>query len=243
MELRLKLIGLATAAAVCTTAFAQEEVIGDDGYNKTYNDESKSFGQRMKEARTPPKITVENTYGGFTLGLVGDFGPIFDAEPDSSSGMGFGFGFEPGYIIQTESWSRIELGAEIAYRSFDWKPSSDAKASMTPMSFTPRIGFGHSLGGNMFGVLRLGFGMASAQGTTKTNGITAKTDDKMGFVLSGGYDATYGAGMAQFFGGVGVTHFKWTFTEVKSGGVTTSIDDGNVNLNYVNLRAGMRLKF
>jgi hypothetical protein len=243
MDIRLKLIGIVAASALCTSVFAQEEVIGDDGYNKTYNDESKSFGQRMKEARTPPKVVVENTYGGFTLGVVGDFGPVYDADPNSSSGMGFGFGFEPGYIIQTDSWSRIELGAEIAYRSFDWKHAKDTSTTITPMSVTPRIGWGQSMGGNIFGLLRFGFGFANAQASFKEAGITSKTDEKLGFVLTGGYDMSYGAGMAQFFGGLGVNHFRWNFSELKTGSVTDSSFDGRMDLNYVNLRAGMRLKF
>jgi hypothetical protein len=228
---------------LCSSAFAQEEVIGDDGYNKTYNDESKSFGERMKAARTPPKVKSENTYGGFTLGVVGDFGPIYDAEPKSKSGMGFGFGVEPGYLIQSESWSRIELGVEVAYRSFNWKASPEVKASMTPISFTPRVGFGHSLGDNLFGVFRFGFGMAQGQFTGKSGGKTSKTDEKLGFVLTGGYDATYGADTTQFFGGLGVTHLQWSFSEIKVDSQEKQSEDTNLNLNYINLRAGMRLKF
>ncbi len=243
MSIWWKLSVVAALSGLGTSAFAQQEVIGDDGYNKTYNDESKSFGERMKAARTPPKVVVENTYGGFTLGVVGDFGPVYDAEPSSSSGMGYGFGVEPGYVIQTEMISRMEFGAEFAYRSFDWKHTKGVSAAMTPTSFTPRFSIGHSMGDNMFGMLRFGFGFANAQATYKSNGITSKTDEKMGLVLSGGYDVTYGVGMGQFFGGLGASHFRWTFSELKTGTVTDSNYDGRLDLNYVNLRAGMRLKF
>lgn len=243
MRIVWKLTGITALSLLCSSAFAQEEVIGDDGYNKTYNDESKSFGERMKAARTPPKVVVENTYGGFTLGVVGDFGPVYDAEPKSSSGMGYGFGVEPGYVIQTEMINRMEFGAEFAYRSFDWKHAKDTSSTITPMSFTPRFSIGHSLGDNMFGMMRFGFGFANGQATYKTSGVTAKTDEKMGLVVSGGYDLTYGVGMGQFFGGFGVSHFRWTFSELKTASATDSNYDGRLDLNYVNLRAGMRLKF
>jgi hypothetical protein len=243
MNILKNIVCASALLGITSTSFSKEEEIGDDGYNKTYNDESKSFKDRMKEARQKPEITVANTYGGFSLGLSGDFGPIYDAEPQSSSGMGFGVGFEPGYVIQSESWSRIEFGAEIAYRSFSWKNSKDSSASLTPMSVIPRIGLGHSLGDNMFGLLRFGFGFATGQATMKSAGITSKTDDKMGFVLTGAYDVNYGTGTGQFFGGLGVNHYQWSFSELKKAGVTDSNYDGKLNLNYVNLHMGMRLKF
>ena len=117
MRLKHLLVCALSCSLTSGLARAKEEEIGEDGYNKTYNDDSKSFKDRMKESRTTPIITVANTHGGFTLGLAGDFGPVYDAEPTSSSGMGFGFGFEPGFIIQSETWSRLEIGAEIAYHS------------------------------------------------------------------------------------------------------------------------------
>lgn len=224
------------------TAVAKEEVIGDDGYNKTYNDDSKSFKDRMKEARETPVITTANTHGGFTLGLAGDFGPVYDAEPTSSSGMGFGFGVEPGYVIQSESWSRLEIGAEIGYHSFSWKSGKNTDSTLSPFSVVPRVGFGHSLGDNLFGVVRFGFGFATGQVSSKSSGVSSKTDSKMGFVLSGAYDVTYGAEKTQFFGGLGATHYKYAFSESTTNGTTLS-KDNNLNLNHVNLHAGVRMKF
>ena len=226
-----------------STAFAKEEQIGDDGYNKTYNDDSKSFKDRMKDARTKPEITVANTYGGFTLGLAGDFGPVYDsAGPDSSSGMGFGFGIEPGYIIQSESWTRLEFGAAVGYHSFTWKSGKTKTATLSPFSIVPRVGIGHSLGDNLFGIVRFGFGFATGQLSEKSGGVTSKTDSKMGFVFSGDYDVTYGAGSSQFYGGIGATHYQYSFSESTTGATTTSVD-APLNINHVNLHAGMRIKF
>jgi hypothetical protein len=236
---------VASAVSLCLASamsFAKEEEIGDDGYNKTYNDDSKSFKDRMKEARTTPVITVANTHGGFTLGVAGDFGPVYDAEPTSSSGMGFGFGLEPGFIIQSETWTRLEVGAEIAYHSFSWKSSKSVDSTIAPVSFVPHLGFGHSLGNNLFGIVRFGFGMATGQVKSKSSGVSSSTDSKMGFVLSGAYDVTYGADTTQFFGGLGATHYKYSFSEVTSQGQTTSVDEP-LNLNHVNLHAGLRIKF
>jgi hypothetical protein len=227
---------------------AKEEEIGEDGYNKTYNDPSVSFKDRMKGSRETPVISVSNTHGGFTLGFGGDLGPVYDAEPTSSSGMGFGLGVVPGYVIQSETWSRLELGAEVAYHSFTWKSGKSTTASMSPLSVVPQVGIGHSLGDNLFGIVRFGFGFATGQVATKvsasstTVAATAKTDSKMGFVLSAAYDITYGAGSSQFFGGLGATHYKYSFSEVTSGGTTTSVD-APLNINHVNMHIGMRMKF
>jgi hypothetical protein len=227
---------------------AKEEEIGDDGYNKTYNDPKTSFKDRMKESRETPVITVANTHGGFTLGLVGDFGPVYDAEPSSSSGMGFGLGVTPGYVIQSETWSRLELGAEIGYHSFNWKNGTTSTASMSPLSVVPQVGFGHSLGDSLFGIVRLGFGFATGSvaskvaATTLTAASTSKTDSKMGFIFSAAYDVTYPTSSPQFFGGLGVTHYKYSFSESTTNSVTTSID-APVNINHVNVHAGMRMKF
>lgn len=251
----LSMTGISSLTSIAQAAedpagilMAKEEEIGDDGYNKTYNDPSKSFKDRMKESRETPVITVANTHGGFTLGLAGDFGPVYDAEPSSSSGMGFGLGVIPGYVIQSESWSRLELGAEIAYHSFTWKNGKTSTASMSPLSVVPQVGFGHNLGDNLFGIVRFGFGFATGTvaskiaATTSTPASDAKTDSKMGFIVSAAYDVTYGSGSPQFFGGIGATHYKYSFSESTSKGVTTSIDSP-VNINHVNIHAGMRMKF
>lgn len=242
MSLIRKLFCVVGMVAVSNSSFAAEEVIGEDGYNKTYNDPSKSFSDRMKEARKDPVVSVANTYGGFTLGVAGSFGPVFDADPDSSSGMGFGLGIEPGYVIQSESWTRLEFGAEIAYHSFTWKSDKGVTATMAPFSVVPRVGFGHTLGNNLFGIMRFGFGFSNGQVEAKSQGITSETDSKMGFVASGAYDVTYGAGTAQFYGGIGATHYKYSFSEVTVAGKTLDTDY-DLNLNHVNLHAGMRLKF
>lgn len=227
---------------------AKEEVIGDDGYNNTYNDPAVKFKDRMKEARETPVITVSNAQGGFTLGVTGDVGPVFDAEPEGSSGMGFGLGITPGYLIQSESWTRLEIGAEIAYHSFKWKNAKASTASMSPLSVVPQVGIGHSLGNNMFGIVRLGFGFATGTLASKiaTSSTTvagsAKTNSTTGFIFSGAYDVTFPSTSAQFFGGVGATHYQYAFSDSTRDGVTTSVDSA-LNINHVNVHAGVRMKF
>jgi hypothetical protein len=238
MNIMKTLLWSAGVFAVANSAMAKEEEIGDDGYTKTYNDESKAFKDRMKEARSQPTIVVANTKGGMTLGLTGDFGPVYDAEPTSSSGMGFGLGVEPGYMIQSETWSRLELGVQLAYHSFAWKSGTGTDATMTPFSVVPRVGFGHSLGNNLFGIVRIGFGFATGQVSAKNTLGTFKTDSKMGFVLSGDYDVTYGDAATQFYGGIGATHYKYSFSKFGDTAV-----DSTLNMNHVNLHGGVRFKF
>ncbi len=220
---------------------AQEEVIGDDGYNKTYNDESKSFKDRMKGARQVPVVTVDTSKNGFNLGLMGAMGAVFDAEPKSSGGIGIGFGVEPGYVIQTDSWSRLEFSLLVAYNSFSWKVDK-ASVSMTPLVFMPRFGWGTSLGNNLFGVTKLGFGMASAQLTAKQDSVTAKTTSQTGLLMAADYDLVYGADRVQYWGGFGVTHHKYDWNTISANGVSASTDLVT-NINFVNLHGGVRLQF
>ena len=240
---------IALAAQSSTgTMLAKEEVIGEDGYNKTYNDSAVSFKDRMKDARETPVITVANTHGGFTLGFTGDFGPVFDAEPSAGSGMGFGLGITPGYLIQSETWTRLEFGAEIAYHSFTWKNGQSSTATMSPFSVVPQVGIGHNLGNNLFGIVRLGFGFATGSVASKiaasstTGAGSAKTNSANGFVLSGAYDVTFPSNSMQFFGGIGATHYQYSFSDSTNNGVTTAVDSA-LNINHVNLHAGLRLKF
>ncbi len=125
------------AAASEGNLIAAEEVIGDDGYNKTYNDESKSFKDRMKASRETPVVAVENNKGGLFLGVNGMVGPVYDAAPKSTSGIGFGLNVEPGYTIQTDNWNRFEFGIQVGYNSFSWKLDKFT-ATIAPMSFMLR---------------------------------------------------------------------------------------------------------
>lgn len=226
-------------------AMAKEEVIDDDGYNRTYDDPSKSFKTRMKEARVVPEVTVDNSKGGFFLGINGNLGPVYDAEPTSSSGMGYGLAVEPGFIVQNSSWGRYEFGLQLAYESFAWKGGSTdggtikADSTMSAMTFMPRFGVGFSLGDNLFGIVRFGLGMTTGtQATYKFADTSRKTDSKTGAVLSMDYDVAYGKDALQFAGGLGVTHYKYAFSKLDN----TSVDM-NLNLNHINVHGGVRLKF
>jgi hypothetical protein len=242
MIMKLKYLLCAISVASWTNlAAAQEEVIGDDGYNKTYNDPSKTFQERMKESRKVPEIKYDNSKGGLAFGLLTGFGPVFDVEPNSSSGMGYGFGAEVGYVMQSDSWSRMELAFELSKQSMNWKRTKTATATMEPMLVLPKIGFANSLGDALFGVTRFGFGFATGEMSAKENGVKFSTDNKMGFVLSGDYDVVYGVGMGQFYGGLGVRHYRFSFSEVTTGSTTVS-DDVGVVLNNINLHFGARLK-
>lgn len=241
--MNLKLIVCALSLAGWTSlAVAQEEIIDDDGYNKTYNDPRKSFKERMEDARKVPEVTYDNSKGGITLGPIVGFGPVFDVEPKSVAGMGFGFGAEVGYIMQPDSWSRMELTFELSKQSMSWKRSKTVSATLDPMLVLPKIGFANSLGNALFGMTRFGFGFATGEMSTKRDGVTESTDNKMGLVLSGDYDAVYGVGMGQFYGGLGVRHYRFAFSEVTAAGKTTTEDVGLV-FNHVNLHFGARLKF
>lgn len=229
---------LGTGLTLATQATAKEEVIDDDGYNRTYDDPNKSFKTRMKESREVPVVTVDNSKGGLFLGINANLGPVYDAEPTSSSGMGYGFGVEPGYAIQNDSWGRFEVSLLGSYQSFSWKGGKNTDSTMTPMVFMPRVGYGFGMGNNLYGVLRVGLGMATGQVSNKYNGETFKTDSKSGMAFSTDYDVVYGTTFVQFTGGLGVTHYKYSFSKLGQADF-----DSNLNLNHINVHGGVRLAF
>jgi hypothetical protein len=240
MRLTSILALLTSSVLLSTTLSAKEEDIGDDGYNKTYNDSSKPFKDRMKEARTTPVVSSSSGEGAFTLGIQGDFGPVYDAEPSSTSGMGYGVALVPGFMIQRDTWSRIEIGADIGFHSLSWKPTTGASATLSPLSLVPYVGFGHSLGDQLFGTMKFGFGIANGKVDVKSGSVSSSSESKAGFVASASYDASVGSSGSQFFGGVGATHYKFAYSEFGSGSSKTDL---TVNLNHVNLHAGFRAKF
>lgn len=238
--------------ALADELIAQQEVIGEDGYNKTYNSDSKSFGERMKSARSTPVIASSNEKGGFYLGVNGIFGQIYDAEPKNKGGSGYGLAVEPGFVIQNETWSRIELSAQIAYNSFTWKVDKST-VEMAPISFMPQIGWGINLGNNLYGVTKVGFGLANGELNSKFNGNKTKFTGSNGSLVSAGYDLVYAAGTLQFHGGLGVTHYKYSWSDATASGTDSETGeaysgvkfdtDHVTNINYVNLHGGVRIQF
>lgn len=237
-----KILIAAGLTIVSQHTFAKQEDIGDDGYNNTYQDESKSFKDRMSDARKTPEVIVSNAKGGFTLGVLGDFGPLYDASPNSRSGMGFGIGLEPGYVVQGDSWDRLDFSAKIGLGNFSWTDANNATSKISPVSFVPRFGFGHAIGNDLFGTLKFGFGFAVGAIDSERGSTTSSSPTSTGFVYSADYDLGFGSGGAQFVGGLGVSHYTWTFSEITTDGIKSS-DDYTLNLNHINLHAGVRFKF
>jgi hypothetical protein len=223
---------------------AKDEVIDEDGYNRTYDDPSKSFKDRMKEARAKPELSPANEKGGFYLGVLGAFGPVYNADSQTKSGMGFQLGVDPGYLIQGDSFSRVEVDVGLTYSKFDW--SYDGKTySMSPLTILPRFGWGYSMGQNLYGAVKLGFGFATGgEESFKTStDVSCKSDNPSGLVLSGDYDVVYASGGMQFVGGMGASHYKFSHSEATCGGVKLTGVDYVTNINFVNLHGGVRFQF
>jgi hypothetical protein len=127
----------------------------------------------------------------------------------------------------------------LAVNSFSWKIDK-ATATMTPVTALARVGWGASLGNNLFGVVKLGLGVASGQAEFKESGVSCKTDSGTGLLMSGDYDVIYGAGAMQFTGGLGAVHHKYTWSAKKCGGADM---DEVTNLNFANVHGGIRIQF
>ena len=245
--LTLGSFGFSVSSFASGVLLAQQEVIGEDGYNKTYNDDSKSFQERMGKARSTPDARPTNEQGGFNLGLVGAFGPVYNTASDAKSGIGVGFGVEPGFVIQNDMWNKIELGLLVGVQSLSWKNDSYT-STMTPLVVMPRVGLGHGLGGNLMGVARLGFGMGMTGATSKDVDKKFDFESPTGLLASFDYDVVYGGDTMQFFGGLGVIHQKYDFKKADFKSATENIKnvdvyDGLVLVNFVNLHGGLRFQF
>jgi hypothetical protein len=105
-----------------------------------------------------------------------------------------------------------------------------------------KVGWGTTIGSNMLGVLNVGFGGINGNYEAKANGLKFKSDTKMGTALHLGYDLASSGDTTQFFGGIGVTHLKFNFSEMNGEGAESSVDK-TVDLNYGHIHGGVRFKF
>lgn len=182
---------------------------------------------------------------GVFLGAGASFGQALPTDA-GSPGLAYLLHFEPGYQIETGSWSRLELSADLfsgklAFRHKDNAADTGGKVEM-PITFglMPKIGYGYSLGGRMMGLVKAGVGpvvarfeVEDAESDGSVSGLAAMLGWEMIVPASESLD---------FTSGLSFTHMQFDVDELELPGGTKFKYDRSVNANVPEVRLGLRLR-
>lgn len=180
---------------------------------------------------------------GVFLGAGASFG---QAQPtdDGSPGLAYLLHFEPGYQVETGTWSRFEVSADffagkINFRHADNAAGTGGRVAM-PIGFgiMPKVGYGYSLGGKMIGLAKAGVGPVMAKFTL---GDLETKDNVSGLAAMLGWDMVIPASSAlDFTAGISFTHMQFDINGIK-------LPDGknynrSVNTNVPEVHLGLRVR-
>ncbi len=179
----------------------------------------------------------KNTGGGF-VGAQVVVGEAFKVG-DSSPGTAFLVGIDGGYTVRRDTWGRIEFGLELdtgkaTYKDKDNDYRADLDLDLVAMV---KAGYGYSLGNHVFGVLRVGVGVAQASLDAKPVGAAKIDGGKSSGVASMiAWDAVFPANDALDFNiGVSFRMIQFNFDDLPN-------DTGSFQVNIPAVYAGARLK-
>lgn len=183
-------------------------------------------------------------YVGANFGI----GQSFASHP-GSPGIAYDMSVEPGYSIPLGSWARAEASLEAGFGQSGYRASGselDEKLTFTTMSIMPKLGYGYSLGNDLFAVWKIGVGPSTLKYSGKDkNGNTFSGNNLAVGIRSEFIVVLPASSILDFTAGAKVTHLSSDLgdTSVTTGGVTTTVDLGSLNLNIFEAVLGMRLKF
>ena len=169
---------------------------------------------------------------GVYLGAGLTIGQGRTTDSGSTPGVAFLAKFEPGYQASTGSWSRLEVGAELFSGSVSYRLPEDqplgGKADLSGLyGAMAKIGYGYSLGDDMFGIVKAGIGpvFATFGIEPSTASGKAKSDRLTGLAWTLGWDLVAPVThKIDFTAGISWTQFQF--------------DVSSVNLNNVNVHVG-----
>jgi hypothetical protein len=183
---------------------------------------------------------------GFFLGGGLSFGQAKSTD-GGSAGLAMLFGVEPGYQINTGSWSRVELSGELMFGNVAFREPTDrgGKSELSlGMGFLAKIGLGYSIGNKMFGVTRFGVGPVLAKYEADPGVKIESTDTLSGLAVQVGYDLIFPMTSAlDAVGGLSWTHMQFDIDEVEDNGGNKLEADRPLNVNTIAAEAGLRLRF
>jgi len=199
-----------------------------------------------------PDIVEPKRHSGAFVGLGAAFGQARSTDGGSGD-VSFRVGIEPGFQMGTGSWSRLEVGAElysgrIGFRAGTGDESYKAKMPIG-LGLMPKIGYGYSLGSDLYAVWKLGVGpvMAKFSGD-RTDGAELEADDTLWGIAGqiGAQLAFPATDMLAFMIGLDLTHYQFDLGTLKvraDGASETKVEGRSVIVNATNASVGMRMKF
>ena len=119
----------------------------------------------------------KNFPGPYLAGGV-QFGQSYEAGADVSPGTAISYGLDLGYVIKRDTWDRVEFGLELGSASMTYKTKGalTTKVELEGMSHVMlKLGYGYSIGDNVFANLRLGAGLASCDYTATIASLSASS--------------------------------------------------------------------
>lgn len=175
-----------------------------------------------------------------------NFGQAYTTEEGASPGFSVLAGIEPGYQVNTGSWSRFEVSGKLFTGTMSFRVNDLGGKISMPINFglLAKAGLGYSLGGKMFGVARAGAGVVQAKWKADdVGGVSAESTSAMsGFVGLLGWDVVAPiSGNFDFVGGISLMHMQFDLNEIKAAGVKDSIDRP-VIVNLPQVELGLRVR-
>ena len=192
----------------------------------------------------------EDSKNGVFIEPAAGFGQSYSTEGGSPN-LSYNLGCEVGYLAQTTSWRRLEAGGEFFMGRVAYQLSSDNKDKVNmviPTGILAKLGYGYSLGTNLYGVWKLGVGPVMADYKTEGSQYDVEAKDKMwGFAGQIALLLVMPMTDSLFITtGIKWTYYSFDLSDVKvtyaNGSPTGAVHAGKpINLNVPEARIGLRL--
>ena len=236
---------LKTSLISCLALNSIAAYAADRGDNSTYSTENPEY----QAPKTPelydsskPKGMPITFPSAATLGAFVSFGQSKSSESDENPKVAWFAGASFNYLKGTSTWSRVEFGADL------FRGSVGHSAATIPVNvgFVAHAGYGYSLGGDLFGTLQVGAGLANVGYDGKYKGSDVElSGSEAATVLQFGWHLVLPVGSNYgFTAGVDVTKIDFTVGEVnvvQNGGGKIKADiDKRESLTIPSLQLGFR---
>lgn len=229
------LIANCLTGAVASSAFAAGDMLTPD------------------EVQTTGISTKPTNDSGVFLGGKVLFGQGRSTEDGSTGGMAYFLGVEPGYQASRGSWGRFEVSADLFTGLINFRnPNSTAEKAMPgkitaqlPFGLMIKGGYGYSLGGDVFGVLKLGAGpvLGKVKLEAPDSHGTFTSDSISGLAWQIGWELVAPINKTvDFTGGLSWTQVQLDVTKLKNGGTSVAVDR-NLIANVPGVDLGLRVRF
>ena len=121
---------------------------------------------------------VDMNFGGPFLsgGLL--VGQSDVAGGDVTPGQSFGLGGELGFVAKRDTWNRLEFGLDLASTALSFKSKSgpSVETDLNMKQALLKVGYGYSLGQNVFALVRGGAGLAFGDYEVSDSGSSVSSD-------------------------------------------------------------------